>query len=267
MSEHHAPDLPSPNPREGLDRERDELLERLVGIIDGPMVVLGFVWLALLVAELTVGLSPFLQRVGTTIWVLFILDFGLQLVVAPNKGRYLQTHWLTALSLVLPAVRVFRVFRMLRAVRGLRLLKVVGSLNRGMRALSASMGRRGFGYAVALTALVTLAGAAGMFAFEGSAGGLDSYGEALWWTAMLMTTLGSDYWPKTAEGRVLCVMLALYAFAVFGYVTATLATYFVGRDAEDGAAEVAGARSVDALTAEVAALREEVRALGARLSP
>lgn len=36
-------------------------------------------------------------------------------------------------------------------------------------------------------------------------GGIDSYGTALWWTAMILTTMGSDYWPKTAEGRILCV--------------------------------------------------------------
>lgn len=256
-----SPALDARTDRDTLARERDELLDRVVDILDGPMVVLGFVWLALLVAELTRGLSPFFENVGTVIWIVFLLDFALQVVVAPDKARYLRRNWLTALSLALPAVRVFRVFRLLRAVRGLRLIKVVGSLNRGMRALSASMGRRGFGYALALTALVTLAGAAGMVAFEGGAGGLASYGDAVWWTAMLMTTLGSDYWPRTPEGRVLCVLLALYAFAVFGYVTATLATYFVGRDADDAAAEVAGAQSINALTAEVAALRDEIRAL------
>lgn len=25
---------------------------------------------------------------------------------------------------------------------------------------------------------------------------------------MIITTLGSEYWPKTAEGRVLCILLA-----------------------------------------------------------
>ncbi len=59
-----------------------------------------------------------------------------------------------------------------------------------------------------------------------------------------MTTMGSDYSPKTPEGRVLCFFLALYAFAVFGYVTATLATFFIGRDADDDEAELAGAKSV-----------------------
>jgi voltage-gated potassium channel len=174
------------------------------------------------------------------------------------------SNWLTAISLLVPALRIFRVFRVFRLLRlarvgrGLRLFRVVSSLNRGMRALGASLRRRGFGYVLALTVLVVFAGAAGMYAFENEApGGLNSYGEALWWTAMIMTTMGSQYWPETVEGRLLCVFLALYAFAVFGYVTATLATFFVGRDAENDEAELAGAK-------ELAALREETGRLARR---
>ena len=108
--------------------------------------------------------------------------------------------------------------------------------------------------------LVAFAGAAGMYSFEnGAPGGLNSYAEALWWTTMVMTTMGSQYWPQTFEGRVLCVFLALYAFAVFGYVTATLATFFIGRDAENDEAELAGAKQLAALREEVIALREEIR--------
>jgi voltage-gated potassium channel len=87
-----------------------------------------------------------------------------------------------------------------------------------------------------------------------------SYGGAFWWTSMIMTTMGSQYWPQTIEGRVLCVFLALYAFAVFGYVTATLATFFIGRDAENTEAEIGGAREIIELKAEIAALRRELRA-------
>ena len=98
---------------------------------------------------------------------------------------------------------------------------------------------------------------------------METYGDAVWWTAMLLTTLGSEYWPRTAEGRVLCVLLALYAFAVFGYITATLATYFVGRDAAAAESELAGAADVRALREEIAALRADVRALrdGTHLAP
>ena len=159
-------------------------------------------------------------------------------------------------------LRVARVLRVAGTALGLRLLRVVSSVNRGMGALGASLSRRGFGYFLALTVLVTFAGAAGMYAFENETpNGLDSYGEALWWTGMIMTTMGSQCWTQTIEGWVLCVFLALYAFAVFGYVAATLATFFVGRDAQNPEAELAGARAIAELRSEIAALRGEIRAL------
>ncbi len=253
---------------EELKRERYELLERLEGWLETPMIVLAFVWLVLLIVELVRGEILMFYFLGTTIWVVFIIDFAVKLVLAPDKIDYLKGNWLTAISLLLPALRIFRVFRafrllrLARAGRGLRLVRVVSSMNRGMKALGASLSRRGFGYVVTLTVLVTLAGAAGMYAFENEVpGGPNSYVESLWWTAMIMTTMGSDFWPQTAEGRVLCVFLALYAFGVFGYMTAALATFFVGRDADSSDAEVAGAKQLAAVRDEVIALRDEIRAL------
>lgn len=257
--------------QEALERERYELLQRLEDWLDTPMLILAFVWLALLVGELIWSESLSFEIIGTIIWVVFILDFAVEIVLAPRKVDYLKSNWLSAISLLVPAlrlIRVFRVFRLLRLARvgrGFRFFRVVSSLNRGMRALGASLRRRGFGYVVALTVLVVFAGAAGMYAFENRASvGLNSYGDALWWTAMVMTTMGSQYWPQTFEGRVLCVCLALYAFAVFGYVTATLATFFVGRDAENSEGELAGAKELAALREELLALREDIRAQSRR---
>jgi voltage-gated potassium channel len=203
--------------------------------------------------------------------VVFITDFTVKFILAPDKTSYFKNNWLTTISLLVPPLRIFRVFRMVRLLRltrvgrGLRLFRVLSSLNRGMRALGANLRRRGFGYVAILTLLVVFAGAAGMFAFEnGIPGGLNTYGEAVWWTAMIMTTLGSQYWPQTLEGRVLCIFLALYAFAIFGYVTASLATFFVGRDAEDHEAELAGANELAALRQELNALRNDIRALSQR---
>ena len=103
------------------------------------------------------------EVLGTIIWVIFILDFAVAFVLAPHKIAYLKNNWLTALSLLVPALRlfrfsrVFRLFRLARMGRSLRLLRVVSSLNRGMRALGASLSRRGFGYVLALTVLVATA--------------------------------------------------------------------------------------------------------------
>lgn len=42
------------------------------------------------------------------------------------------------------------------------------------------------------------------------------FGSSLWWTAMLLTTMDSEYWPRTPEGRLIWLALSVYAFAVFG---------------------------------------------------
>lgn len=79
--------------------------------------------------------------------------------------------------------------------------------------------RRGFGYVLVRTPLVTFAGAAGTYAFECEApGGPDHSGESLGWTAMVATTMGSRTWPETAVRRVLRLLLARRTFGVLGYV-------------------------------------------------
>jgi voltage-gated potassium channel len=253
-----------------IDKERDSLLELLQNWLELPMVVLAFIWLALFIAEVVWGLSPLLEILGYVIWALFILEFMVGFTLASKKLKYLRQNFLKGIALVAPALRIFAVFRVLRLmrltraagmVRGMRMLRVISSINRGMRALAASMGRRGFGYVLLLTIIVTLVGAAGMYAFERALEmeqGFENYGHALWWTAMIMTTLGSDYWPETASGRILCFFLSLYALGVFGYITAALATFFVGSDAGDEETDLASAKSIAALRNDISALREEI---------
>jgi len=233
------------------------------------MAALGLVWLVLVIVDLSRGLGPLASRTVLLIWAVFVLDFLLRFALAPGKWRFLRGNALTVAALALPAFRAFRAVRVLRALtrlRGLQLVRILSSINRSMRALGRTMRRRGFGYVLALTVIVTFTGAAGMQYFERElphGQGLNDFATALWWTAMIMTTMGSEYWPKTAEGRMLCLILALYAFAVFGYVTGTIATYFIDRDIE--AQRQRDAPDQQALAAELAALRTELQALRRKL--
>lgn len=259
--------------KQALKEQRWEVLEQIEDWLELPMVILGFVWLVLLIFDFIEGLNRFFEVVSTVIWLLFVTDFSLRFILAPHKFNYLKNNLLTAISLLLPALRILRlgrVLEVLKAARGVRLVRVVSSLNRGMRSLRASMKRRGFSYVIVLSLIVTLVGAAGMYAFENNnpdGRGLHNYATALWWTAMIITTMGSEYWPQTAEGRVLCFLLALYAFGVFGYVTATLATFFVGQDADDDLSEIVGVKSIERLHQEIQALRQEIKALSNQKSP
>lgn len=251
-----------------LEEERSHFLGTLERVLEPPLIVLGFIWLILTVVELIRGLPPLFEIVNLGIWAVFILDFVVKFAVAPHKGVFLGQNILTLVSLLVPALRVFRLGRILtvvrsaRAARSLQLVRVFGSMNRGMRSLGRSMRRRGLGYVAALSGIILLGGSAGIYLFErSSSGGPADLGDAVWWTAMILTTMGSSYWPVTPEGRILCIFLAFYAFAVFGYFTAALATFFVGREAGDKEGEVAGADQVEDLRREVQALIVEVRAL------
>ncbi|MCW8193798.1 hypothetical protein F6455_03230 [Proteobacteria bacterium 005FR1] len=115
-------------------RGKLRLLYRLEASLEAPMFVLALVWLWLFVVELTAGLTPLQQRIGTVIWITFIAEYLLKLAVAPRKIPYIQKNLLTLIALVIPA---FRAFRLLRAVRLMRSARVVTS-TRFVRALTST---------------------------------------------------------------------------------------------------------------------------------
>lgn len=280
---HQQSDTPASPSEQRLMRERRGLLRTLSGVLDTPMTILSFVWVGLLIAEFADWGGETLQTTSLVIWGLFLAHFVLEFSIAPHKVKYLKRNWLTAIALVLPAFRMLRAFRALRVLRAARVGRGVGvlrwitSLNRGMKATRHTLRRRGLSYVLALTLLVDLTGAAAIYQFENPralhredielanpASAISSYGEAVWWTSMMMTTMGSDYFPKTAEGRVIALLLAVYAFAIFGYITATVASLIIQADRKEQESK----RTDKPTSSEGAQLRtlvDELRADVARL--
>lgn len=248
-------------PQENLTRERWSLLINVKNTLSPLMDVLAFIWLGLTIYELSVGLSPTLETIVTIIWSIFGIYFLMELFLAPVKKVYLKHNWLTAISLILPAFRVFRflrVFRYLRTIRSLSLVKILSSINRGMRTLSKTLARRVFIYVISLTIMVVFSGAAGIMNFESEVSDyFQGFGSALWWSSMMVTTMGSDYFPKSPEGRTLAFVLAVYGFAVFGYVAATIASFLISR--------VKVVNKTADMEEQIQLLREEIKELKALL--
>ena len=255
-----------------LDQQRDERQHSarwraLFGLEEWlrvPMLVLSAAWFGILVLDLTGNSGPVLATVGTVIWIIFIAEFVVRFAIAPQKRRFLGRNLLTIVALLAPALRLLRIAAIARAsgvVRGFRLVRVVGVVNRSMNALRRTLRRRAFGYVAVLTAAVWFAGAAGMYNLEPAhevQGGFTSYWDAVWWTGMLLTSIGSQYWPQTTEGRVLGFLLALYGLGILGYVTATLASFFIGRDALSHEGEVASSDEIRQLRRDIAALKDAI---------
>ena len=261
---------PEPDERRALDDERESLRAQLFDWLDPIMTALGLLALLLLLVEFAADLSPrqatWVARAQLVIWAIFAVEFAVQFTLAPRKLRYLRTHWLAAIAVALPAFRAFRALRAARALRSLRLIRLVGGTNRAMRALRDILRGRQFGYLVALTLLVVAASSAGIYVFERDQpeATIRTIGDAVWWAACTVTTVNSEKYAVSLEGRVLAVLLRIYAVAIFGLITANIASYLVGKRQEEAAAAAgaSGQAPVPAVVAEeLRLLREEVRLL------
>lgn len=240
------------------EQERWAVLTQLEDWLERPMLVLSFIWLSLVIVELIWTTSGVFELLGTTIWIVFILEFLLRFALAPRKIPFLRRHPIT---IVAPAIRFLRALRLLRLSRGLRLVRIVGTANRGLGALRKSFEQLGLGDVLTTTTVVILLGAGGMLAFEPArdvSGGFSKYADAVWRTAMLVSATGLDFWPLTPEGRVHALLLPVYGLAIFGYIAASLATFFIGQEGAAPKCDVAGAREIVALREDIEALREEL---------
>ena len=84
------------------------------------------------------------------------------------------------------------------------------------------------------------------------------------WLALMVVDFvsGLPAWLNAIE----TIIWVSFLFAVFGNVTATPATFFVGRGAESDEAEVASEKSILGMHGELEALRRELQAPRAELT-
>jgi len=256
---------PQPNTSEAkrvaIRSERFELLENVQSILEPAMTALGFCFLVLLLLEYTSsGMSSRNQAwLGTAlqvIWVIFLIDFILRFLIAPAKGEFLRQNWFAALSLGLPFLRPFRAFRAVRVLRSMSLVRLLGGINRGIRVLRTITRGRQFAYVGALTVLVTIASAVGVLYFDRDIADapIQTFGDALWWSAAMVTTINNEKYVVSTEARIIAILIRVFAVSVFGFITASIATYLIGSTEATGAKAEGDA----ALREEIAALRHEL---------
>jgi voltage-gated potassium channel len=219
-----------------LDREREVLLRQVEAIADPLMVALGLAFLALLLTQvanppLTPGEQRFLDRADDVIYVAFVADFLLRLLIVPDRWAWVRRNWLLAASLLLPALRPLRLLRLAPALASFHMAALVGGANRGLLALRQMLRGRVFLYLAMVTTVVVLVGAGVVWRLDQghAATPFGSFGEALWWAATLVTTVNSSDDPVSGWGRVVALLMRVYAVGVFGYLTASIASYFVAQ--------------------------------------
>jgi voltage-gated potassium channel len=192
------------------------------------------------------------------IWAAFALDYAVRLALTPHRWQFIRRQWPDLVIVVVPFLRPLRIARSARALRALRLARLVALLTRINREARRLVVRHRLHYAVLITGVVVLAAAGTVFLVEERGGGtIDSFGDALWWAATTVTTVGyGDTFPVTPAGRGIAVALMIAGIAFFSLLTANIAAFFVERTPGDNAESTKLDEILQRLDAIEAQLRE-----------
>jgi len=204
--------------------------DRFSALVEVPMTVLALLWLAILVVpavtHVPTAAAEALDSIDYVIWAAFVAEYLVKLYLAPSRRRFVRGHIIDLLVIAIPVSRPLRVLRLLRLARaGLTLAEL---LHRARNLLT----HRGLHFVLLSVLAIILVGAALEFGFEQHAADANvrSYGDALWWAIVTVTTVGyGDRYPVTAAGRGVAVVLMITGIGLVGVLSATIASYFVGR--------------------------------------
>ena len=225
-----------------MERRR-EALDRFERATELPLLFLALAMVPLLLvplfADLSETIDDALVAADWTIWAVFALQYVTRLTLTPERLHFVKREWLDLVIIVLPFLRPLRVVRSARALRLLRLARLIGFFSEAMQEARRLLLRRRLHYVLLVAGVVIFGSAALVTTLEdGSAGSIDSFGDALWWSMTTVTTVGyGDEFPVTAAGRGVAAFLMLVGIALLGVVTANIAAFFLERLPEEEEAE------------------------------
>lgn len=189
--------------------------------------------------------------VNLMVWILYAVDYVCRIVLAGkgNRLRFVSTHPLDLIMVLIPLARPLRVVRMM-----LVLVEAFGRHARTSLRTKASV------YITGITAMVLLVSSLAILdAEQGEAAAqITTFGDAMWWSVVTASTVGyGDLVPQTPAGQLIAAMLMFAGIGLVGLVSGSLASWFVDR---------VGARDGEAGRVETAELSERLAVLEAQVA-
>jgi voltage-gated potassium channel len=158
-----------------------------------------------------------LNVIAWIVWACFALDYVARLLLSVEKGRFIRTHKLDLLMVLLPMLRLLRIFLLLaHSLRSVSTERIAGSI-------------------VSIVAVATFVSAFFMWRVEHDAPGatITTFRDAMWWAVVTTTTVGyGDYTPVTPAGRVIASIVMVLGVGLIGTVSASVASWFVRRHSQ-----------------------------------
>ncbi|MFJ2177601.1 potassium channel family protein [Streptomyces sp. NPDC087851] len=188
-----------------------------------PLLVASPVFLACYaVRVLDQGADPFWPDLALVlsllIWAAFMVDYGVRLVLSGQGARFVRTHWLDTVVVVLPLLRPLRIVNTYMAIQRRRDRPRLSLYGRVML------------YAGITATLLSFAAALAVYQQEHDAPGatIRTFGDSVWWASSAITTVGyGDVAPVTPLGRLYAVCLMVCGLALLGAVTGSFSSWLI----------------------------------------
>lgn len=158
------------------------------------------------------------------IWVIFVIDYTVRLILSDKKWAYIKTHPFELIALI-PFDSIFRAARF---VRIFRVIKLLGMGTRFMKPVYSVLQTNGLDKLLSVTLILLFIVPIPIILVEPQ---INTYPDALWWAVVTTTTVGyGDISPTTAFDRILAVVLMLVGIGIIGTFTSAISSYFAKVD-------------------------------------
>lgn len=199
--------------------------------LEWPMLALTILLLPILAIPALYNVSPSWRNAfelgGAVIWVAFYIEIFLKLLVSDNMLRTLGRNWFLIIILLSPFLLAFRLIRLVRFVSVLRFLRLQSLLRHVKKSVATFI--YNLEYVVLAFVVFVFIASLIMWQIEAQLGGaIDTFGDALWWSVITVTTIGyGDIIPQTAAGRLAGSIISLIGILLFMVVVARTTAFFV----------------------------------------
>ncbi len=180
------------------------------------------------------------MKIQFWVCIVFLIDFFYRLYLSPKKMRFVWRNFLFFLVAIPylhlvpyfqmnPASEISYIFRLMPLVRGgYGLAITVGWITRSkLTSLLVS-------YILIILSLTYFASLVFFMLEHPVNPAVTSYGEALWWAFMNVTTVGSNIFARTGTGEVLSVVLAASGMMLFPIFTVYITSRFQSHKQQGG---------------------------------
>lgn len=172
--------------------------------------------------------------------MIFLVDFFLMMWASSNRWNFLGRNFVMLIlsipyHFIINLVGVLPNHLMTVILSGVVVLRAVMALFITLRWLIERRATRLLWAYITTVAMCTYFASLLFYEYESPVNSsVRNFGDALWWAAMNLTTVGAEIFPVTAIGKVICVMLPILGTAMFPVLTVYITSLYNRHVASSG---------------------------------